>query len=151
MSSYIEAVETSPSRLYDPSREEVHFGLVACAGRGVIMALGNPDLWCSEHGSNVGRTLVENRILIEWMARQDQTEIYNKFKDYGAGKAKLYALLANEIPRQWLIDGLEESISTIESASHNDEVFDYRTVDIRATFANGKSLRTMADECGLVS
>jgi hypothetical protein len=58
-------------------------------------------------------------------------------------------LLANEVPRHWLIEGLEESISMIEGASHNDEVLDDRTVDIRATFADGKSQRSMADECDL--
>jgi hypothetical protein len=78
--------------------------LVARAAREVIMALGNPDLWCPEHGSHIGRTLVENRILIEWMARQDQNAIYDEFKNYGAGQAKLYSLLASEVPRDWLIE-----------------------------------------------
>lgn len=149
MSSYVEAVETAPSHLYDPSREEVHTGLVARAAREVIMALGNPDLWSAEHGSHIGRTLVENRILIEWMAQQDQDSIYKEFKDYGAGKAKLYALLASEIPRDWLVKGLDEAISRITAASHNDDVLDHRAVDISGTFAGGKSLRAMAEECGL--
>ena len=98
ISSYVEAIETSRSRLYDPEREEVHTGLVARAGREVITALGNPDLWCSEHGSQVGRILVENRILIEWMAQQDQSTIYRKYQDYGAGKAKLYSRLIPKCP-----------------------------------------------------
>jgi hypothetical protein len=149
ISSYVEAIETSRSRLYDPEREEVHTGLVARAGREVITALGNPDLWCSEHGSHVGRILVENRILIEWMAQQDQSTIYRKYQDYGAGKAKLYSRLTSEMPRDWLIKGLDESIAVMERASYNDEVLDHRTVDISATFADGKSLRAMAEECAL--
>jgi len=151
VSSYVEAVESSPSRLYDPEREEVHLGLVARAGREVITALGLEPLWCSEHGSHIGRLLAENRILLEWMAAQDQGQIYRQFQDYGAGKAKLYSRLAVELPRDWLINGLDESISTIERASHNDDVLDHRAVDVSATFANGKSLRAMADECGLAN
>lgn len=147
-SSYVEAIETSESRLYDPSRDEVHTGLVVRAAREVIAMLGSPDLWCSEHGSGVGRTLVENRILLVWMAGQNQEEIYRRYKDYGAGKAKLYALLAKEVPSDWLINGVEEAVSVIERASHNGEVLDHRTVDIGANFA-GKSLREMAKECGL--
>ncbi|OBB96797.1 hypothetical protein A5779_15925 [Mycolicibacterium peregrinum] len=147
-SSYIEAVEKSPSRLYDPSREEVHTGLVVRAAREVIAMLGSPDLWCSEHGSGVGRTLVENRILLVWMATQNQEKIYRRYKDYGAGKAKLYALLAKGVPSDWLVNGVEEAVSVIEKASHNDDVLDHRAVDISANFA-GKSLRQMADECGL--
>lgn len=147
-SSYVEAVENSPSRLYDPSCEEVHTGLVVRAAREVIAMLGSPDLWCSEHGSDVGRTLVENRILLVWMATQNQEEIYRRYKDYGAGKAKLYALLAKSVPSNWLVNGVEEAVSVIEKASHNDDVLDHRAVDISANFA-GKSLRQMADECGL--
>ncbi|RIR68675.1 hypothetical protein D2E59_05695 [Mycobacteroides abscessus] len=147
-SSYVEAVETCASRLYDPSRDEVHTGLVVRAAREVIAMLGSPDLWCSEHGSGVGRTLVENRILLQWMALQDQEEIYRRYKDYGAGKAKLYALLTKEMPSDWLVNGVEEAVSVIERASRNDRVIDHRPVDISANFA-GKSLRQMADECGL--
>lgn len=150
MSSYAEAVETTPSRLYDQEREEVHTGLVARAAREVIATLGAPDLWCSEHGSHVGRVLIENRILLEWMATQDQHSIYRQYQDYGAGKAKLYAQLATEIPREWYITGFEEAVQAIDGASHNDELFDHRVVDISSTFADGKSLREMARECGLL-
>jgi hypothetical protein len=86
-SSYVEVIETTPSRLYDQEREEVHTGLVSRAAREVIAALGAPDLWCSEHGSHVGRVLIETRILLEWMAMQDQASVYRKYQDFGAGKA----------------------------------------------------------------
>lgn len=150
MSSYAEAIETTPSRLYDQEREEVHTGLVARAAREAIAALGAPDLWCSEHGSHVGRVLIETRILLEWMATQDQESIYRKYQDFGAGKAKLYARIAAEIPHEWYTRGFEEAVETIEGASHNDELFDHRVVDISSTFADGKSLRDMASECGLL-
>lgn len=150
MSSYAEAVETTPSRLYDQEREEVHTGLVSRAAREVITALGAPDLWCSEHGSHVGRTLVEVRILLEWMATQDQEPIYRKYQDFGAGKAKLYARIAAEIPQAWFVTGLDEAVQMIERASHNDDLLDHRVVDISSTFADGKSLRDMAQECGLL-
>ena len=150
MSSYVEAIETTPSRLYDQEREEVHTGLVSRAAREVVATLGAPDLWCSEHGSHVGRTLIEVRILLEWMATQDQESIYRKYQDFGAGKAKLYARIAAEIPQEWFVTGLEEAVETIEVASHNDELIDHRIVDISSTFADGKSLRDMARECGLL-
>lgn len=150
MSSYVEAVETSPSRLYDQEREEVHTGLVSRAAREVVTALGAPDLWCSEHGAHVGRMLAETRILLAWMAAQDQETIYRRYQEFGAGKAKLYSLIAKEIPKAWFVDGVSESIDRIAKASHNDAVIDHRVVDISATFADGKSLRDMATECGLI-
>ena len=150
MSSYAEAVETTPSRLYDQEREEVHTGLVSRTAREVITALSAPDLWCSEHGAHVGRTLVEIRILVEWMSRQDQETIYRKYQDFGAGKAKLYSRIAKEMPADWFVSGVADAVETIERASHNDDVFDHRIVDISSTFADGKSLREMATECDLL-
>jgi hypothetical protein len=150
MSSYVEAMETSPSRLYDQEREEVHTGLVSRAAREVITALGTPDLWCSEHGAHVGRTLVEARIHLQWMAAQDQDTIYRKYQDFGAGKAKLYSLIAKEIPGDWFATGVADAVDLIKRASHSNAVIDHRVIDISSTFADGKSLREMASECGLL-
>ncbi|MGJ9420899.1 DUF5677 domain-containing protein [Aeromicrobium sp. CF3.5] len=150
LSNYVEAIDKSPSRLYDPDREEVNTGLVMKAGRDVAAALSAPDLWCSEHGAHVGRTLVENRILLAWMYQQDQASIYSKYKSYGAGKAKLYALIAEELPTSLRINGHSESVDRLREVSHNDDIFDYRAVDISSTFADGKSLRQMAEESGLI-
>ncbi|MFI7521040.1 DUF5677 domain-containing protein [Micromonospora globbae] len=150
VSSYIEALETSPARLYDQERQEVHSGLVARAGRDVITALGAPDLWCMEHGAHVGRALVEVRIYLQWMALQDPS-IYRTYQDYGAGKAKLYARIAGEFP-QYLLSRptVKEAIDELDRLSRNDDVLDHRIVDTRDSFAGGKSLRAMAEECGLL-
>lgn len=150
MSSYIEAIEESrPFRLFDPEPQEVHAGLVSRAAREVITALGSPDLWCSEHGSHVGRVIVEARIVLAWMSQED-TGVYRKYKEYGAGKAKLNSLIAEEVPPEWLIDGATEAIEKIRDASHNDDILDFVVVDTRSTFAEGKTLREMADEVGLL-
>nr|WP_191910385.1 DUF5677 domain-containing protein [Microbispora cellulosiformans] len=149
LSSYVEALETSPARLYDREQQEVHAGLVARAGRDVIAALGAPDLWCMEHGAHIIRVLVEIRIYIQWMARQDPS-IYRAFQEYGAGKAKLYARIMDELPEEARRPAFEEAIKELETLSRNDEVIDHRVVDTRDSFAEGKSIRTMAEECGLL-
>lgn len=148
--SFAEAVESSrPHNLYDPDKREVNVGLVCRAAREVITALGAPDLWCSEHGSHVGRAIVETHITLAWMAKQNDPTIYRRYKDYGAGKAKLNALIAEEVPAEWLIDGAVEAIANIRKTSHNDDILDYVAVDTRATFS-GMSLREMANEAGLL-
>lgn len=149
LSSYVEALETSPACLYDRERQEVHSGLVARAGRDVITALGAPDLWCMEHGAHIIRMLVETRIYIEWMARQDAS-IYRSYQEYGAGKAKLYARIMNELPAEARGPDFEEAIKELATLSHNDDVIDHRVVDTRDSFAEGKSIRAMAEECGLL-
>jgi hypothetical protein len=148
LSSYVQALETSPSRLYDPEPQEVHSGLVARAGRDVITALGAPELWCMEHGAQIGRVLVEARIYIQWMAQQDPS-IYRAFQEYGAGKAKLYARIMDELPEEVKQPDFKEAVEEFKRLSHNDEILDHRVVDTRDSFADGKSIRAMAKECGL--
>jgi len=149
LSSYVEALETSPARLYDRERQEVCCGLVVRAGREVITALGAPDLWCMEHGSHIIRVLVESRIYMQWMAQADPS-IYRSFQDYGAGKAKLYARIMEELPEDVKRADFREAVKELEDLSHNDSVLNHRVVDTRASFAEGKSIRTMASECGLL-
>lgn len=146
-SSYIEAIEAAPRRLYDPEREEVNTGLVVRAARAVVNALGNESLWSPETGAHIGRMLVETQILLKWMAAQDQKLIYKQYKDFGAGKAKLYSTLARELPQGWLVPGLQDAVNAIKDASHNEPI-DIRVVDLSASFS-GKTMRTMAQECGL--
>lgn len=148
VSSYVEALETAPSRLYDQERQEVHAGLVSRAGRELITVLGCPDLCTAEHGSHVTRILIEVRIYLQWMGTQEPT-IYRRFQEYGSGKAKLYARIMDEVPNDARIPGFSEALVELSRLSHNDLSIDYRVVDTADSFA-GKSLRTMAEECGLL-
>lgn len=149
LSSYVEALETSPRRLYDPERQEVHAGMVARAGRDVITALGSQDLWCMEHGAHIVRVLVEVRIYLQWMTLQHPS-IYRAFQEYGAGKAKLYARIMDELPNEARPPDFEAAIAEMNRLSHNHDVLDHRVVDTRDSFAEGKSIRTMAEESGLM-
>ncbi|WP_213576978.1 DUF5677 domain-containing protein [Rhodococcus sp. USK13] len=149
LSSFVEALEIAPAHLYANARQEVVSGLVARAGRDLIAVLGAPDLWCVEHGTHIGRMLVEIKIYLHWMAQQDQS-IYRQFQEYGAGKAKLYARIVDEVPVEARTAGFGESIEELQRLSHNHDVLDHRTVDTRDTFADGKSIRTMAEEAGLL-
>jgi hypothetical protein len=148
LSSYVEALETSPARLYDREPQEVHSGMVARVGRDVITALGVRDLWCMEHGAHIIRALVEVRIYLQWMAQQDAA-IYRAYQDYGAGKAKLYARIMNELPDEARGPDFRAAIGELENLSHNSNILDHRVVDTSDSFADGKSIRAMAEECGL--
>ncbi|MCC5675453.1 hypothetical protein JNE43_11675 [Kocuria rhizophila] len=148
LSSYAEALETAPSELHQPERQEVNAGLVFRAGRELAVALGYPDLWCEEHGSHITRTLAETRIILQWMTTQDLS-IYERYKDYGAGKAKLYTRILDEIPEDARSSAFLDGVRELRKLSHNDESIDYRVVDTRDSFS-GKSLRSMAEEAELL-
>lgn len=149
MSSFVEALETAPAHLHAQEQQEVVSGLVSRAGRDLIAVLGAPSLWCLEHGAHIGRMLVEIEIYLHWMAIQDPG-IYKQFQEYGAGKAKLYAQIFDELPDDVRTAGFRESIEELRRLSHNDHHLDLRTVDTRDTFAEGKSIRAMAQEGGLL-
>lgn len=148
LSSYAEALEAAPSELHQPERQEVNAGLVFRAGRELSVALGHPDLWCEEHGSHISRTLAETRIILQWMTTQDFS-IYRTYKDYGAGKAKLYARILDEIPEDARTPAFADGIRELRNLSYSDETIDYRAVDTSDTFS-AKSLRSMAEEAGLL-
>ncbi|MET0842488.1 MAG: DUF5677 domain-containing protein [Mycetocola sp.] len=148
LSSFVEALETAPARLHDKERQEVVSGLVSRAGRDLIAVLTAPDLWCMEHGAHIVRMLVETKIYLHWMAQQDPT-IYREFQEYGAGKAKLYARIADEVPAEARTPGYQEAMAEFERLSHNHDIIDHRIVDTRDTFAQGKSIRSIAKETGL--
>ncbi len=46
--------------------------------------------------------------------------------------------------------GASEAIEQIEKLSHNHDIVDHVVVDTRCTFAEGKPLRVMADEVGML-
>lgn len=93
--------------------------------------------------------LVETKIYLHWMAQQDPI-IYRQFQEYGAGKAKLYSQILDELPEEARTAGFRESIDELRRLSHNRGVLDHRVVDTRDTFAGGKSIRAMAEEADLL-
>lgn len=149
LSSFVEALETAPAHLHDRERQEVVSGLVSRAGRDLIAVLTAPDLWCMEHGAHIVRMLVETKVYLHWMAQQDPS-IFREFQEYGAGKAKLYARIADEVPAEARTPGYQEAMDEFERLSHNHGIIDHRIVDTRDTFAQGKSIRSMATETSLL-
>src|SRR5690606_12121261 len=75
--------------------------------------------------------------------------IYRTFQEYGAGKAKLYARIMDELPDEARGPDFEEAIKDLKALSYNNDVLDHRVVDTGDSFA-GKSIRAMAKECGLL-
>lgn len=80
-------------------------------------------------------------------SRQFQRD--RRFQDYGSGKAKLYSRILEELPSEARSTDFEDALVRLRRVSHNDGVLDHRVVDTSDSFA-GKSLRAMAEECGLL-
>lgn len=146
---FIESLELSGFEQQARQKYEVNSGLLIRAGRELLAVLESPVLWTSEYGSHITRMLVETQIYLTWMSKQ-KDEIYRKYQEYGFGKAKLHALMLEETPEELLTDEIRESIKEFKRLSRNSDVLDFRTIDARDSFAEGKSIRKMADESELM-
>ena len=147
VSSYVEALETAPSRLYEHEIQEVHSDSLC----GLDGNSSRHSVFPSSGAWSMDLTLFEcslNSHISPWMARQEPS-IYRLFQEYGAGKAKLYAQIMDEIPEELRRPDFVEAVKELENLSYNS-VLDHRVVDTRDSFAEGKSIRVMADESGLL-
>lgn len=137
--------------LWRPAKHEVVTGLVSRAGRAVLNALRAPHAWNGEHLSDVTRKLVETEIYLSWMQLQDPA-VYDRFQEFGIGKRKLHnahlkAVLA-ELPPELRPPEVEKAVRHNESklGGRGGEEF----IDVSTESFMGKTMRTMADEAGLL-
>ena len=149
LETFIESLELSGFEQQSREKYEVNAGLIIRAGRELLAVLESPVLWTSEYGSHVTRMLVETQIYVTWMSAQAD-DIYRQYQEYGFGKAKLHARMLEQTPKEHLTDEILKSIEELKKLSRNSEILDIRTIDTRDSFAEGKSIRKMADESGLL-
>ncbi|MCP5068640.1 MAG: hypothetical protein GY946_18920 [bacterium] len=82
------------------------------------------------------------------MAAQDPS-IYRRYQAFGSGKAKLYSRILDELPEDARNAEFAEALEEFSRLGHTHGVIDHRVVDTSDSFS-GKSIRAMADECGLL-
>src|SRR5690606_36188832 len=93
VSSELEILQARASMdLYDPTPDEVRLGLAARQLRLFRSFSEDPRLWSDDLAPLLGRSLAESRILVAWLLRRDDAQLYARFKEYGLGKRKLFKL-----------------------------------------------------------
>ena len=78
--------------LFSPDRYEVLVGICSRAIRLCRAAAPHPDLWVPEVANPILRSIVECRIVSEWLMQKNAAERFSEFKDYGRGHLKLHKL-----------------------------------------------------------
>ncbi|WP_314879950.1 hypothetical protein [Corynebacterium durum] len=71
--------------------------------------------------------LVEVKIYLAWMAKQDVT-IYRDFQEYGKGKAKLNSQILAEFPDEAKKEEFNAGVEEFNRLSYNGGSIDFRTV-----------------------
>jgi hypothetical protein len=152
-SSLRELQVTAVLDTYETETDEVKLGLASRAFRLLRKFLLMPQWWTNEMAPHLIRPLVDERIVVAWLLAQDQPELYRKFKEYGAGKRKLYKLKLEELMDSDELDaGEREDISRLHTRLadevNQDTMEEFLQIDLGGTFS-GKNIREMARETDL--
>src|SRR5204863_302436 len=135
---------------YEPTADEVKLGLASRTFRLLRHLAADPDLWTNEMGPHVLRSMIDARIIIAWLLKQNDPELFHKFKDYGLGKRKLFKLQLEELmDREELSsdEGDEALHRRLEAEVNQDLMEEFIRIDVGGSFS-GKNIRQMAKEAG---
>jgi Family of unknown function (DUF5677) len=136
--------------LYDRTPDEVKLGLASRMFRLLRHFAADPDLWTNEMGPHVFRSLIDARIVVAWLLKQDDRETFERFKDYGLGKRKLFKLQLEELmDREDLTDEDDEALhKRLEAEVNQDVMEEFVKIDLGGSFSS-KNIRQMANETDL--
>jgi hypothetical protein len=159
---FIEAIDALGQRLrehqfrieidtYEPTSDEVKLGLASRLYRLLRRFAADPDLWTNEMGPHILRSIIDARIIVAWLLKQNDRELFQKFKDYGLGKRKLFKLqLEKLMDREQLVtDESDQALHRrLEAEVNQDVMEEFITIDVGGSFS-GKNIRQMAQETDL--
>jgi hypothetical protein len=138
---------------FSPEEDEVKLGLASRAFRLLRHFLLTPSWWTNEMAPHLIRSLVDERIVVAWLLKKDDPELFRAYKEYGAGKRKLYKLKLEELMDAEDGDSEEredarELHRRLEAEVNQDTMEEFLTIDLGGTFS-GKNIRQMAKETEL--
>lgn len=138
--------------IYDPTRYEVLSGIVSRVLRASNVAVNTPQMWSTEHGSGLMRSLVEARIVLSWLILKDESTLYEKFKEYGRGHIKLLKLHLEEYldKQSEPTPELEEYVKNLDNQVNWELSEEFQEIRVDTNFAGNTNSRKMAEETGLL-
>ena len=134
------------------ARHEVISGLVTRAFRALEILLQNPVLWTGESASPTSRLLIETHVLLNWMLRQGDEGIFDRYQSYGHGKRKLMRRHVEELLKRTgenapeILKSLADALKAETGGEWGEQ---FQEVSVDSTFA-GVSVRQMAQEVDLL-
>lgn len=132
--------------LYDPEKDEVIIGLFSRIIRLCITFLKAPELWTQDVSKIFIRCILDSTIILKYLLRQDNNELYHKFLEYGRGREKLQILHSQDTYPE------EKSAGTDDSKGLATELgSDFFIESLKINLGNwiDKNVRDMAIECDM--
>jgi hypothetical protein len=144
--SYLGALATRvPCDLYDPTRDEIFFGLISRAVRLYILLNTDPNTWARDVFGIFLRCLADTVITFAYLAKNGKPEDFLAFRKYGEGQEKLIMLhLQDNYP-----EGRDLVGRNVENISDELGDFNAEFIDIELGSWSGKDTRRLAQEAGL--
>jgi Family of unknown function (DUF5677) len=142
--------ETASLDTFSAETDEVKLGLASRAFRLLRRLALDPRLWTNEMAPHLIRSMVDERIVAAWLIKQDDPEMYAKFKEYGRGKRKLFKLKLEQLmdSDDLAAEDAAELHRTLEAEVNQDTMEEFLVIDLGGTFS-GKNIREMAIETDL--
>lgn len=138
---------------FSPEEDEVKLGLASRAFRLLRQFLLTPSWWTNEMAPHLIRSLVDERIVVAWLLKKNDPDLFRAYKEYGAGKRKLYKLKLEDLMDTE--DGANEDREDVrelhrrlEAEVNQDTMEEFLKIDLGGTFS-GKNIRQMAKETDL--
>jgi hypothetical protein len=131
---------------FNATTDEVKLGLASRAFRLLRNFLLTPLWWSNEMAPHLIRSLIDERIVVAWLLKRDDPELFRAFKDYGAGKRKLYKLKLEELmdgegPEGGEREDVRELHARLEQEVNQDTMEEFLQIDLGGTFSGKTSGR----------
>lgn len=135
--------------LWDPTADEIRFGLASRQFRLLYELIDDPNLWSATGAAHLLRAVVETRIVSAWLLQKNDVALYERFREYGLGKHKLYKLHVEDyIEQHGDSSDLDELREWLDREVNSEILEEFQKIDLGGNFA-GVSVRDMADQAEL--
>jgi len=132
--------------LYDPTKDEVVVGLFSRILRLCIAFLKAPELWAGDLSKIFIRCILDSTIVLKYLLKENDIELFQKFIEYGRGKEKLQILHSQDTyPNEKSAGSEDANELAIELGS---DIF-IEALQINVGNWIDKSVRDMAIECNM--
>jgi hypothetical protein len=148
--AFLATARQSDPDLFEPDRYEVLTGITLRALRLIHAGASTPILWSGEHGAPLLRSLIEALIVLRWLIKREDPELYTSFKEYGRGHLKLLKLHLEEYADSLdePDEDLQDYLKYLDSEVNQDVGEEWQNISIQSNFA-GMNTREMAIEVGM--
>lgn len=133
--------------LYDLDRDDVLFGLLSRQFHFYYVVCTDSRLWIPEYGMVFHRVMADTLIVASYLMKQNDIELFTRFKSYSLGKQKLYKLHLEEIRIRTGFDS--EELEEMLADRINEEIMEeFLSIELGSLF-EGTNIRDMAISVGL--